>query len=84
MRYQRLRYSSRPTTYLGHAHVTDTYWDLTETPELLQCALLRVEPSERGDRDEERQHISHTAGEVLHGPAHATVTGESSHACELF
>ena len=30
-------------TYLGHAHITDTYWYLTATPELLQQALLRVE-----------------------------------------
>jgi hypothetical protein len=25
-------------TYLGHAHVTDTYWYLTGTPELLGAA----------------------------------------------
>jgi len=37
------------STYLGHAHITDTYWYLTATPELLQYALLRVEPSERGE-----------------------------------
>jgi site-specific recombinase XerD len=36
------------STYLGHAHITDTYWYLTATPELLQHALLRVEQSERG------------------------------------
>jgi integrase len=30
-------------TYLGHAHITDTYWYLTATPELLRQALLRVE-----------------------------------------
>ena len=35
------------STYLGHAHITDTYWYLTATPELLRQALLRVEPSER-------------------------------------
>jgi integrase len=35
------------STYLGHAHITDTYWYLTATPELLQQALLRLEPSER-------------------------------------
>jgi len=35
-------------TYLGHAHVTDTYWYLTATPELLHHALQRVERSERG------------------------------------
>jgi integrase len=32
-------------TYLGHSHVTDTYWYLTATPELLQRAMLRLEPS---------------------------------------
>jgi len=37
------------STYLGHAHITDTYWYLTATPELLQYALLRVEASERGE-----------------------------------
>lgn len=35
-------------TYLGHAHVTDTYWYLTATPELLHQALQRVERSEWG------------------------------------
>lgn len=30
-------------TCLGHGHITDTYWYLTATPELLQQALLRVE-----------------------------------------
>lgn len=35
------------STYLGHAHITDTYWYLTATPELLRHALLRVEQSER-------------------------------------
>ncbi|MER8950406.1 hypothetical protein [Mesorhizobium sp. M0809] len=33
-------------TYLGHAHITDTYWYLTATPELLQQALLRAEQPE--------------------------------------
>ena len=33
-------------TYLGHGHITDTYWYLTATPELLQQALLRVEQSQ--------------------------------------
>jgi len=31
------------STYLGHAHVTDTYWYLSATPELLQLALKRLE-----------------------------------------
>jgi integrase len=37
------------STYLGHAHITDTYWYLTATPELLRQALFRMEPSERED-----------------------------------
>ncbi len=35
-------------TYLGHSHITDTYWYLTATPELLRQALLRVEKSQTG------------------------------------
>lgn len=31
------------STYLGHAHVTDTYWYLTGTPELLGVAGKRLE-----------------------------------------
>ena len=31
------------STYLGHAHVTDTYWYLTGTPELLGAAAERLE-----------------------------------------
>lgn len=34
------------STYLGHAHITDTYWYLTATPELLQHAMLRLEQPE--------------------------------------
>jgi integrase/recombinase XerD len=34
-------------TYLGHAHITDTQWYLTATPDLLRYALNRVEKSER-------------------------------------
>ena len=33
------------STYLGHAHITDTYWYLTATPELLRHALFRMERS---------------------------------------
>ena len=33
------------STYLGHAHITDTYWYLTATPKLLHYALRRVERS---------------------------------------
>jgi integrase len=31
------------TTYLGHGHVTDTYWYISATPELLKMAALRLE-----------------------------------------
>ena len=31
------------STYLGHGHVTDTYWYLTSTPELLAAAGKRLE-----------------------------------------
>jgi integrase/recombinase XerD len=31
------------STYLGHGHVTDTYWYLTGTPELLGAACKKVE-----------------------------------------
>ena len=31
--------------YLGHAHVTDTYWYLTATPELLHYVMQRVQRS---------------------------------------
>ncbi len=36
------------TTYLGHGHVTDTYWYLSATPELLQLATRRWERDEGG------------------------------------
>ncbi len=35
-------------TYLGHAHVTDTYWYLTAVPALLHLAARRVEQAGRG------------------------------------
>ena len=31
------------STYLGHTHISDTYWYLTATPQLLRQALRRVE-----------------------------------------
>lgn len=37
-------------TYLGHVHVSDTYWYLSATPELLAQALRRVERAQTGDR----------------------------------
>jgi integrase len=36
----------RLATYLGHTHVTDTYWYLTATPELLCAAALRLDAAE--------------------------------------
>jgi integrase len=38
------------STFLGHAHITDTQWYLTATPPLLRYALRRVEHSERRAR----------------------------------
>ena len=35
------------STYLGHAHVTDTYWYLTATPELMHLAKRRLERAPR-------------------------------------
>lgn len=35
-------------TYLGHRHVTDTYWYLSATPELLRLAAMRLEPTQGG------------------------------------
>ncbi len=37
-------------TYLGHAHVTDTYLYLTATPELLQMAAARLDGPQGGRR----------------------------------
>ncbi len=39
--------SPRLATYLGHAHVSDTYWYLTATPELLQLAARRLDRTAR-------------------------------------
>jgi sugar phosphate isomerase/epimerase len=30
-------------TYLGHTHVSDTYWYLSAIPELMQLAVVRLE-----------------------------------------
>lgn len=38
------------SSFLGHAHITDTQWYLTATPQLLRYALKRVERSERRAR----------------------------------
>ena len=37
------RHLPKLATYLGHAHVNDTYWYLSATPELLQWAVRRLE-----------------------------------------
>lgn len=44
------RHMPELSAYLGHAHVTDTYWYLTATPKLLNFALQRVERSRQGRR----------------------------------
>jgi len=41
------RHLPKLSTYLGHAHITDTQWYLTATPQLLRAALKCVERSER-------------------------------------
>lgn len=38
------------STYLGHVHISDTYWYLSATPQLLHQVLRRVERSEKGQR----------------------------------
>jgi integrase/recombinase XerD len=38
------------STYLGHAHVTDTYWYLSSTPELMAVAGKRLERRWKGIR----------------------------------
>ena len=44
------RHLPQLSTYLGHAHITDTYWYLTATPQLLRYALRQVEHSKQGQR----------------------------------
>jgi len=41
------RHLPQLSTYLGHAHVTDTYWYLTATPELMHLANHRLERAAR-------------------------------------
>jgi len=38
------------STYLGHVHVTDTYWYLSAVPELLALAAARLENAQGGPR----------------------------------
>ena len=42
------RHMPELSAYLGHAHVTDTYWYLSAVPELLQLAATRLEQSPKG------------------------------------
>ncbi|MFQ5853314.1 MAG: tyrosine-type recombinase/integrase [Candidatus Binatia bacterium] len=42
------RHMPELSTYLGHAHVTDTYWYISAAPELLRYATLRLEHKEGG------------------------------------
>ena len=44
------RYLPRLSTYLGHVHVTDTYWYLTATPELMQLANRHMQRTIKGAR----------------------------------
>jgi integrase len=37
-------------TFLGHAHVTDTYWYISAVPELLALATRRWERAEKGQK----------------------------------
>jgi hypothetical protein len=34
------------STYVGHGHVSDTYWYLSSVPELLQLAAARLDRSQ--------------------------------------
>ncbi len=36
------------SAYLGHAHVSDTYWYLSAVPELMQLAAMRLEQTQKG------------------------------------
>jgi len=38
------------STYLGHTHITDTYWYLTAVPELMHLASQRLERAVQGDQ----------------------------------
>ncbi len=44
------RYLPVLATYLGHEHITDTYWYITATPELMQLASERMEHAVRGGK----------------------------------
>jgi len=42
------RHMPELSTYLGHVHVTDTYWYLSAVPELMQLAAMRLEQTQKG------------------------------------
>jgi integrase len=42
------RHMPELSAYLGHAHVTDTYWYLSAVPELMQMAAMRLEQTQKG------------------------------------
>lgn len=42
------RHLPQLSTYLGHVHVTDTYWYLSAAPELMRAVAARLEPPRRG------------------------------------
>jgi integrase len=42
------RHLPKLATYLGHAQVTDTYWYLSATPELLRLAAARLDTTRKG------------------------------------
>lgn len=44
------RHMSRLSTYLGHTHVTDTYWYISAVPELLRLASQRLERPMENER----------------------------------
>ena len=44
------RHLPQLAAYLGHAHVNDTYWYLSATPELLALAAQRLEPEQVGEQ----------------------------------
>lgn len=42
------RHMPELATYLGHAHVNDTYWYISAVPELLSLATMRLDTIEGG------------------------------------
>ena len=42
------RHMPELSAYLGHAHVTDTYWYLSAVPQLMELAAMRLEQTQKG------------------------------------